>query len=241
MPSSSNEREVCNRVKKYEQQLDDVMMLMDKNDLKIKLLQVEKEYSNNPSEVNKVRLGIIFHEVAFNLYFISKTRYNGFAKRSFDILSALFNSSKTSQGLLPFISSYRASALSLVGAPKRLKLWNEVFSLFNDAVKKYSSVSYLPEFLRGHASENLPCFFFVRKKYSKQDFQSIIDKQSENRAYANSRIMSWVYYKWSKQRQGKKYRSQVLAYLDKAISSDPDYKAGRANAENLKEVLVKKT
>ena len=228
------------KVKAFEHQLDDVMELIDTTELKTKLKEVEENYKQNPNEITKARLGIIYHETALNLSFFSKTEFKGYAKKSFDILSELFNSPNTSKELLPFIVSYRASALSLVGAEtKKLKLLGEAFTLFNDAVKNYVTVSYLPEFLRGSVAENLPWFLFSKRKFAKQDFQSIIDKQDKNSEYANWKVMSFTYWAWAKQRQSKKYRTQSLAYLDKAILLDQNYKAGRQKAEDLKTQMTK--
>ena len=228
------------KVKDFEHQLDDVMELIDTTKLKNKLKEVEENYNQNPNEINKARLGIIYHETALNLSFFSKTEFKGYAKMSFDTLSELLNSPNTSKELLPFIASYRASSLSLVGAEtKKLKLLGEAFNLFNDAVKNYATVSYLPEFLRGSVAENLPWLFFTKRKFAKQDFQSIIDKQDKNNEYANWKVMSFTYWAWAKQRQGKKYRTQSLAYLDKAISLDPNYKGGRTKSEELKTALMK--
>ena len=228
------------KVKALEHQLDDVMELIDTTELKTKLKEVEENYKQNPNEINKVRLGIIYHETALNLSFFSKTEFKGYAKKSFDTLSSLFNSANTSIELFPFIASYRASALSLFGAEtKKLKLLGEAFTLFNDAIKNYATVSYLPEFLRGSVAENLPWFFFSKRKFAKQDFQSIIDKQNKNGEYANWKIMSFTYWACAKQRQSKKYRTQSLAYLDKAISLDQNYKAGRTKAEELKTAMTK--
>ena len=228
------------KVKAFEHQLDDVMELIDTTELKTKLKEVEENYKQNPNEINKARLGIIYHETALNLSFFSKTEFKGYAKKSFDTLSELFDLPNTSKELLPFIASYRASALSLVGAEtKKLKLLGKAFSLFNDAVENYARVSYLPEFLRGSVAENLPWFFFTKRKFAKQDFQSIIDKQDKNNEYAYWKVMSFTYWAWAKQRQSKKYRTQSLAYLDKAISLDQNYKAGRTKAEELKTALTK--
>ena len=228
------------KVKAFEHQLDDVMELIDTTELKTKLKEVEENYKQNPNEINKARLGIIYHETALNLSFFSKTEFKGYAKKSFDTLSELFNSPNTTKELLSFIASYRASALSLVGAEtKKLKLLGEAFKLFNEAVENYATASYLPEFLRGSVAENLPWFFFSKRKFAKQDFQSIIDKQDINNEYANWKVMSFTYWAWAKQRQSKKYRTQSLVYLDKAISLDPNYKAGRTKAEELKTALTK--
>jgi tetratricopeptide (TPR) repeat protein len=226
-------------VKAFEQQLDDVMELIDTAALKIKLGEVEENFAQNPSEMNKLRLGIIYHETALNLSFFSKTAFKGYARKSFDILSELFEAAGTTRELLPFIASYRASALSLVGAEtKKLGLISEAFGLFKDAVEKYSDVSYLPEFMRGSVAENLPWIFFSKRKFAKRDFQSIIDRQEKNSEYANWKVMSFTYWAWAKQHRGKKFRSQAIAFLDKAIQFDPDYQAGRQRAEELKAKLT---
>ncbi len=228
------------KVKKIEHQLDDVMEIIDTAELKTKLKEVEQEFLQDPNEINKVRLGIIYHETALNLSFFTKKEYKGYAKKSFDQLSSLFNSQTTTKELLPFIASYRASALSLVAAEtKKLKLVGEAFTLFNDAVNKYADISYLPEFLRGSVAENLPWFFFSKRKYAKQDFQLIINKQEKKANFANWKVMSFTYWAWANQHRGKKYRNQALTYLDKAIKLDPDYKAGRKRAEELKLKLEK--
>jgi hypothetical protein len=228
------------KVKAFEHQLDDVMELIDTTQLKIKLKEVEENYKQNPTETNKVRLGIIYHETALNLSFFSKTEFKGYSKKSFALLSELFNEAATSTELLPFIASYRASALALVSAETRnLNLLGEAFILFKDAVKRYATVSYLPEFLRGSVAENLPWFFFSKRKFAKQDFQSIIDKQDKNNEYADWKIMSFTYWAWANQHQSKRYRNQALQYLDKAIKLDPNYKAGRKKAEELKTALTK--
>jgi len=226
------------KVKSFEHQLEDVMEIMDTTELKLKLEAVEKQFNNEPNELNRVRIGIIYHEIALNFTFLSKTAYKGFAKKSYEILTELSQSASTTPELLPFISAYRASAMSLVSAEtKKLGLLNDAFILFNEAVKQYAQVSYLPEFLRGSVAENLPWIFFSKRKYAKKDFQSIIDKQLQNEDYANRKIMSFTYWAWANQHKSKKYRKQAIAYLDQAIELDPNYKAGRKKAEDLKSKL----
>lgn len=227
-------------VKTLEHQLEDVMEIIDTTVLKMKLKEVEHQFQQEPSELNKVRLGIIYHETALNLSFLSKTAYKGYAKKSFDHLSESYNSQSTTKEIMPFIASYRASALSLVGAEtKKLKLLGEAFILFENAVEKYAEISYLPQFLRGSVAENLPWFFFTKRKFAKKDFQSIINKQEENTQYANWKVMSFTYWAWASQHKGNKYRNQAIAYLDKAILLDPNYMAGRTKAEELKLKLTK--
>jgi hypothetical protein len=228
------------KIKFYEHQLDDVMEIIDTTYLKLKLNEVEQQFQKETTELNKVRLGILYHETALNLGFISKTTFKGYSKKSFDVLTEIFNDSNTTKELLPFISSYRASALSLMGGETmKLSLVGDAFKLFEESVQKYGEISCYPAFLRGSVAENLPWFFFSKRKFAKIDMQSIIDKQSQNSEYANWKIMSFVYWAWANQRQSAKYKTQSLIYLDKAISLDPNYKAGRQRAENLKAKMLK--
>ncbi len=226
-------------IKIIEHQLDDVMELTDTAELKIKLTQVEQQFEQEPVEINKVRLGIIYHETALNLSFFSKTAYKGYAKKSYDLLNELANSSATTKELMPFVTAYKASALSLVGAEtKKIKLLGEAFSLFSDAVNKYSDVSWLPEFLRGSVAENLPWFFFSKRKFAKKDFESIIRKEEKNAGYANEKIMSFTYWAWANQHQSKRHRARAINYLNKAILLDPNNEAAGAKATQLKLNLI---
>ncbi len=228
------------KVKDFEHQLEDVMEIIDTTALKLKLTAVEANFNQNPSEINKVRLGIIYHETALNLTFLSKSTYKGYAKKSFDVLTELFESPTTTKELMPFIAAHRASALSLVGGEtKKLGLVGDAFTLFEQAINDYSSISYLPEFLRGSVAENLPFFFFKKRKFASLDIQSIIDKQNKNPDYASPKIMSFVYWAWANQHQSKKYRTESLAYLEKAILLDQNYKGGRKRAEELKLKLTR--
>jgi hypothetical protein len=227
------------KVKAFEHQLDDVMELTDTNAIKRILNTIETAWQQNPTEINAARLGILYHEVALNLSFFSQSAYKGYAPKSYDRLSTLFNAPNTTRELYPFIASYRASALALTsGETRKLKLLGEAFDQFKAAVEAYASVSYLPEFLRGSVAENLPWFFFSKRKAAKRDFQSIIDKQEKNNAYATPKIMSFTYWAWANQHKGKKHRAKALLYLQKATQADPDYQAGRAKAEALQQVLA---
>ena len=227
------------KVKRYEHQLLDVTEIIDTTYLKHKLIEVEYEAQRDPSELNKTRLGIIYHEVTLNLSFLSKTNYRGYAQKSFDLLNELATNAKTTPGLMPMVCAYRASALSLLGAEtKKMSLLSQAFTLFDEAVKKYATVSSAPEFLRRSVAENLPWFFFGKRKAAQHDFQSIIEKQRTNSAYADAKIMSFTYWAWANQHQAKKYRQQSLDYLNRAIQLDPTYQAGRQRAETLKTKLV---
>ena len=173
-----------------------------------------------------------------NFSFLAKSEFKGYAKKSFDLLDELVDAPSTSINLLPFIVSYRASALSLMSAETgKLKFLREAFELFEDAVKKYSRCVMHRNYERKRRRKSSVVFLFERK-FAKCDFQSIIDKQEKNNDYTSSKIMSFAY--WANQFEGKKFRKQALSYLDKAIELDPDYIAGRKRAEELKGKLLKR-
>lgn len=228
------------KVKILEHQLEDVMEIIDTTKLKLKLKEVEQQFLQEPNEINKVRLGIIYHETALNLGFLTKTAFKGYSKKSYDILTELYLDPNLTKEFLPFVTSYRATALSLQGGETmKLRLVGDAFKLFEESVKKYGDISYSPEFLRGSVAENLPWFFFSKRKFAKIDMQSIIDKQNKNTEYANWKIMSFVYWAWANQHQENKFRNQAISYLDKAIRLDSNYNAGRKKAEDLKAKLTK--
>lgn len=229
------------KVTEYENKLDDVMEIIGNELVKSKLKEVETECQNNPNELDKVRLGLIYHEIALNLTFFYKTEeFAGYAQRSYDILTELLNNENTTRELSVFIESYRASALALVsGETRKLKQLGQAFELFDVAVKKYAYISPRPEFMRGSVAENLPWFMWKKRKFAKIDFQSIIEKQEKNENYSDFRLMSFSYWAWARANKSKKHRKQALIYLDKAIEIDPEYKAGRKRAEELKAELLK--
>jgi hypothetical protein len=226
------------KVKEYEHVLDDVMEIIDTTFLKSKMNEVEQEHRSNPSELNRTRLGIIYHEVALNLSFFSAGEFKGYARKSYDLLHEVSNAAKATSELLPFTTSYKASALSLMSAEtKNLKLLGQAFHEFERAVALYANVSYCPEFMRGSVAENLPWFFFGKRKFAKQDLQSLVNKYAANKNFANDKIMSFTYWAWANQFH-KKYRKQALENLDVAIALDPNYQGGRKRSEELKLKLI---
>lgn len=217
----------------YQIALDDVMEFIDNSLLQAKLPEVETEYKATPSLLKKVRLGIIYHEVALNLGFFNKY-YKGYAQKSLTILSECESAPEASEALQPFMLSYKASAMALVaGETFKLSLIGKSFQLFETAIQKYGAIHYLPEFMRGSVAENLPWFYFRKRALAKIDFENIIRKQAQHPEYASWKIMSFVYWAWAKQHPQRKYRSQALAYLQKAIELDPHYLAGRKRSEEL--------
>jgi len=236
MTKASSQTLDLKKLASYETTLDDVMEIIDKELVKEKLKEVEKDYQESSNELNTIRLGLIYHDVALNLTFFDKTKkYSGYAQKSYDLLTKLSEKKSTTPELMVFIESYRASSLSLVaGETKKLSLLRKAFEIFANTIEKYASVSPRPEFMRGSVSENLPFFMWRKRKFAKIDFESIIKKQESNSDYADFRIMSFSYWAWARANSEKRYRQQAIDYLNKAIEIDPNYNAGRKRAEELK-------
>jgi len=227
------------KMKYYESQLLDVMELVDTTLILNKLNDAEKSLTNDTNEINILRLGIIYHEVALNLSFLSNSKYKGYAQKCFNLLQNVINKQLISNELMPFATAYSASALSLVAAEtKKLNLISKSFKMFEVSIENYAQYSYLPEFLRGSVAENLPWIFWNKKKFAKTDFQSIIKKYELDHNYANPKIMSFCYWAWANQHKSKK--DQAIKYLDLSIALDPNYLAARSKAEKLKHVLLSK-
>jgi len=223
------------KVMHFENELSDVMELIGNDIVKLKLDEVKAAYEKKPTELNNLRLGIIYHEVALNLTFFTKTgEYDGYAQRSYDRLTKILADKNTPEELKIFASSYQASALALVSGEKRkLKLLSEAFNLFKTSVEKYSSVSPRPEFMRGSVAENLPWFMWSKRKYAKKDFNSIIEKSNLDSTYADFRLLSFSYWGWARAHNKRKHRKKAIEYLKKAIEIDPNYSAGRKRSEEL--------
>jgi len=228
-------------IQHFEAALGDVMEIIDKELVIKKLNEVESQYKTNPNELNSVRLGLIYHEASLNLTFFNDTKkYAGYAQKSYDVLTKLSGDKSYTKELSIYIESYRASAIALVAAEtKKLKLLNTAFQIFEKAIDTYAEVSPRPEFMRGSVAENLPFFMWKKKKYAKIDFESIVKKQKMNPNYADFRIMSFTYWGWAKAYKKRKFRKQAIEYLNQAIKIDPNYKAGRKRAEELKEKYLK--
>ena len=219
--------------------LEDVMEIIDTTFLKSHVLEVEKAHQQDSGTINQIRLGIIYHEIALNFGFFNKF-YKGYSQKSLDLLNgALPKLNKDLAVFMPYVTSYKASALSLLsGETRKLSYLSDAFKLFNEAVAKYASVSYAPEFMRGSVSENLPWFMFKKRSYAKKDFDAIIKKYEADNSYATAKIMSFIYWAWAMQHQSKKHRITSITYLDKAIKLDPNYTAGRKRAEELRNKML---
>ncbi len=224
-----------------EKALDDVMEIIDTSYLRIKWQEVEADFAKNPAALQRIRLGILYHELTLNFSFLYKKLPKGYAQRSFDLLDVAYNDKSMLPDFMPFVAAYRASALSLVGAETgKLKPLHAAFEAFATAEAAYGAVCYAPAFLRGSVAENLPSLFYKKRRFAKVDFENIIARQQAQTHYAPAKIMSFTFWAWANQHQGKMHRQQALAYLERAIALDPNYEGGRERAETLRAKLLQK-
>ena len=220
-------------VKEYEEKLTDVMEVIDPKRAKRNMKTYEEKTQADPTMLNRVKLGIVYHEVSLNLF---KEGYKGYAKRSFEILSdpELYESSPES--LNPFIFSYIASSRALMGSEEGdIGYVNDAFLILDKAVDIYGVYSYAPLFMRASIAENLPWFFF-RSGEAKKDFEAIISSREKNKDYASDKIMSFVYLGLAKQVLNEK--ELAISYLNKSIDFDPGGVGAREMAEELLKELA---
>lgn len=214
--------------------LEDVMEIIDHDFLSAQLNQVEKAFRQEENLIHKIRLAIVYHEVALNFGFFDSL-YKGYPKKALDLFDQVLPQlTDDLKNFKPFVLAYQASALSLLsGETKKLGYLSDAFRIFESAVQHYGHLCYAPEFMRGSVAENLPWFLFKKRGYAKKDFTSIIDRYERDPSYASDKIMSFTYWAWANQHQSKKYRMQAIHYLEKAIVLDPNYRGGRQRAEEL--------
>jgi tetratricopeptide (TPR) repeat protein len=226
-------------ITEVEKQLEDVMEIIDTSFLKSQLIKVEAAYHADKSLINQIRLGIIYHELALSFGFFDSL-YKGYPQKSLDVFNEVLpNLTDEMENYKPFVLSYKASALSLLsGETRKLGYLKEAYIIFDEAVEQYGHYSYIPEFMRGSVSENLPWIMFKKRSYAKKDFNSIIAKYEADSSFATPKIMSFTYWAWANQHQTKRDRAKALIYLERAIELDPDYNGGRKRAEELKQKFI---
>ena len=172
--NTSSQNLSISTVKFAEKKLEDVMEFVDTTLLKSKFKEVKFNYINKPNTLTKLRMALLYHEMAFNFSFLKNAKDDNYAQKSYQLLSELIDNKELKAIYLPFAISYQASALALVSSKTRkLKLLHKAFQLFNKSVEEYGNYSYAPEYMRGSVAENLPWFLFKKKKNAKKDFESI--------------------------------------------------------------------
>ncbi|MCU0434940.1 MAG: hypothetical protein MUC87_15900 [Bacteroidia bacterium] len=222
-------------------QLEDVMEITDTTHLRSRLAQARQTATNTPGFLLQLRLGILYHEAALNFTLLAKTGDKGLAAKSYTLLDSLAAKTDTANSFMPFIASYRASALALMaGETGNLKQLGSAFSLFETAVAKYSAICAMPEFLRGSVAENLPAWMYRKHRYARRDFTEIIRKYEADSSYATPSLMSFTYWAWANAHRKTKYRAEAFRCLNRAVALDKQGIAGRPRAEALKKELEDK-
>ncbi len=226
------------RLKFFEDHLHDAMMLTDITELTLRIDEAKEFFMLNPGEINKARLGVVYHQAALYLPATFKASTQAWAKQSLDILSDIVHAPHASKELLPIVTSYRASALAaLAVSAQRRSLLAEAYQQFSLAVESYAQVSALPEFLRGGSASNLPIFYFRKRKFAQEDFRSIIRKEETSPGYASASILSYSYLALANQRRCQQSKKERVLLLSRSIAQDPDGKAAAKEAAVLKAKL----
>jgi hypothetical protein len=219
------------RIREAEKILSDVTEMIDYQVIEKKLSAQESLVRRQATFLDSLRLGILYHESA--LILMKKKQKSPHAKMSFDLLSRLMASAKSENEFLPVIAAYRASARSLQSAESgKLSELAEAFDFFEEAAQKYAAFSPYPEFLRGSVAENLPKIFFKKRRFAKIDFLALKKKYETDIAFAEPRLMSFVYLALARlMRKNNDSESKIL--LKKAMSLDSEQNAAYAEAEKL--------
>ena len=188
------------------------------------LQQMEATASNATSTLDKLKSAIFFHEVSAQL------GKEGYAQKSYDILSELSKSADTESELMPFVTAYEGSAQVLLGQEtgKKSQIRKGIKTL-TESVDSYRKYSYVSRFLRGTALENVG----LRKSIAREDFTMLIVNYEFDNSFSNAQVMSLAYTGWASLHQEKVYREKAISYLEKAISLDPQGISGKDKAQSL--------
>lgn len=223
----------------HEKAVEDIVEISNSHNLTFNLEEIERMAGQNCSENEKIRQAIVLHEAGSKLSGLSKDKRRAFFLRSYDLLTDLSHHFR-SQDILPIVTAYRASVLTRLSIENGR--WIDIknaFRLFDEAIRLYSDVSGLPEFLRARCAMSLPWYWFNKKKYARNGFISIINKQAiDSEHVLLFRLKSFSHYGMAVIINRWWNRRKVLAYLNNAIFLDPNFLAAREDAEHLRSRLM---
>lgn len=216
------------RVTSIEAELEPYMQLTDNIALARDLPKMENKAESATTPLAKLQSAIFLHEIAAN--FQGNATYDGYAQKSYDILTALAADANTEAELMPFITAYQGSAQVLMGEETGSKKnIRKGIKTLDASVENYRKYSFVSRFLRGSTFERLD----LRKSVAREDFTMLVVNYEFNNEFANNKVMSHSYTAWANLHQDKVYRDKAISYLKKAISLDPKGSAGKQKAESL--------
>lgn len=225
--------------------IKDCVELLDPEQVNSMLDVALLAYDKKPNDHSTcLKIALVFHEAAlvFGLMAKKTDRKKGFAEKSYQILEKLVTDVDLAKDLKPWVFSYRASALALVsGEQSKLGLLSKAFELFEQAIIEFGDDSYLPRFLRGSVSENMPWIFWRKRQFAKIDFDSLVKRVEAEPDFMPDEIKSFTFWAWANQfHRNKNLRPKAVQLLKAAMILDPEKKAGYSRAKNLIEQIEKK-
>lgn len=169
----------------------DISEILDPGQARANVTAAEHALNREHSVVNRLRLGIAYHEAALNFL---PSGVSGDAQKSYDILSAADLHAEVAPALEPYIFAYLASAQALLAADGgAIANVAAAFDIFDRVVARYGHVANITLFLRGSVAENLPWFFF-KANDAKRDLETIIARAEHDADYASSKTLSFVHF-----------------------------------------------
>jgi len=218
-------------------QLEDIMDISDLDRITSLLLEQRNITKLTPNTINKVRLGILYHDVALKSLSRNKAERRYYTEEAYRMLTNLSNDLKIEEELKPFVKAYQASVLALLGAERNnSQLVNQAFGLFEQAMQQYGHFCYAPQYLRARVAEQLPRSF-GKRRMARKDYSELIDRYGLDCRFATYKSMSYVYWAWAKLHNNKKNKKQLIRYLEQSIKLDRTGEAAGARAKLLLEEL----
>jgi len=214
----------------YETIGNQVDQIIELNDLEIvldKIVTLGIKVKENPSHLNRLQLGVLYYEAAMLSPRTNKETLK-LIEKSYTLLSVLKIDAKTDKALMPYVTSYHASSLAILGYyHESSKLVNQAFYYFEEAIALYGESCYTPYYMRAKVAKHLP-IYYSKRSMVKKDLELVIDRFGLNHDYGTDKAMSYVYYSWANMFNTKKNRVKAINYLKKSIDLDPkNIAAGR--------------
>lgn len=218
-------------------ELAEVIDIVDFDQIMAKISSQKELIKKEPTFLNKVKLGILYHDGAMQLVGTKKAARRELAEESYTLLSILATESSKQPHLLPFVKAYQASSLGLLGAANTNNdLIKQSFVLFDQTIDQFGKAYYVPLYLRAKIAENLP-YPYNKKRWAKTDYSNLINWFESNSNSINNRTMIQTYLAWAKLHANKKDYSQAVQYLEEAIKLGQDNNSTVQKAKELLQVM----
>jgi len=165
-------------------------LLMDRIDLQ------KHQTKENPSFLNKAKLGILYHNAAIMKMATDKKKSQELAEQSYILLTILVTEPSTRMDLLPCLKAHHASSLVMVGlGNKERQLIDQAFALFEMTINRFGGNCYFPRYLRLQMNQQLS---YPNKRLAKEDCNKLIGQYDMDHNFIDKTTMIDVYLDWAK-------------------------------------------